>query len=379
MNDKFIWGWFFLFLFFLPTLGYSQEIHCVNNLFPDLEGKPLFCFELEFSGMVDNGAINLIGLSHSKKYRFNSEGQVMGWTENRIDFNNNQTPRTYAYFETAVSYDAEMRPKELVQYDSERTVVYTETFTYAPEVDTFTSVVSYNNALFFRSINCTENSIVEKNEKGLFTNIYRYPSPGREERSVFFERDALEEVVFTTITRNGRTDEQGNIIEFTRRDLQGRSVRVVHRHFIYEESELTGSRSIEALIDRYVQAFREGSFESLLEEAYLFRDEALVLNAPYLGKKDFPGQQWVAHANEKEAKAKGKEYLMGIRNRKGLNWAKLQLEKVEDKEVMEGIHGIGPGIYYGKCKIRMTDGERGFTTYLQFLKVNDRWYIYQEK
>jgi len=377
MNDKSIWGWFVLFL--SPMLGQGQEVHCVNNLFPALQGKPLFCFELEFSGMQQNGTINLIGLTHSKKYSFNTEGQVMGWTENRIDFINNQTPRTYAYFETAVSYDIEMRPKELVQFDSERTVVYKETFTYAPEVDTFTSVVSYNNALFFRSINCAENSIVEKDEKGSFTNIYRYPSPRREERSVFFERDTLEEVVFTTITRTGRIDEQGNVIEFTRRDLQGRSVRVVHRHFIYEESELTGSRSIEELIDQYVQAFREGSFEPLLEDAYLFRNEALVLNAPYGGKKDFPGQQWVAHTNEKEAKAKAKEYLMGIRNRKSLNWAKLRLEKVEDKEVMEGVSGVGPGIYYGKCKIRMTDEERGFTTYLQFLKVNDQWCIYQEK
>ncbi|MEM1219473.1 MAG: hypothetical protein AAGH79_11190, partial [Bacteroidota bacterium] len=276
-------------------------------------------------------------------------------------------------------YDEEKRPQQFVQYDEDRAAVYEEIFQYSGEEDPFSSTLRYNDAQFTRTISCAENTIVETNEQGAYTNIYYYPKPGQEERTVFFRRDSVKKVTITTFTKNVKADEYGNTIELNRTDERGVNTRVVHRHFVYDTSEMLESRSIEAVIDQYVEAFRSGDFSTVLEDGYLFRNEALILNAPFAGKIFFPGQQWVSLTDEVEARAKATEMLRGIRTRRPLDWSKVRLEKIMDKEVREGTNGVGEGLYFGKCKVRMTDGQSGFTTYLQFIRVNDKWYIYQEK
>jgi len=353
---------------------------CFHQILPTLKNNPTHCFEYKYSEFLNGGITNYQNLVYIRKYTFGEKNLLSGWIENSKF--RDLSDSLDGFSQTVLLYDSLEIPISYTRYNGIKEVTYEEIYTYDKKSGKIIGEGSANFEKYFIEFDCEENTITYKNKNGEILNLRKKKSDLSDDYIVFFRQmkngiPEVKEHKETTLTKIIREDEYGNAIEFTKLFKVNSRQETFYRHYIYPKENLEEKRTINEVIDELIDAFRNGNFDHLVEETFFLGKEVMILNSPYLGKTDLLGLHWVNVPKSKGSAEKHiKDSLIKKRTRKNLNWPKLKLDKITEKEIKQGGYNIGENILNARYKFTVTDGERKMKFYLQFLKLNQKWYIY---
>ena len=353
---------------------------CNYSIMEAPKNNPIDCYEYEFQVGDRNGKLEFFNLNYIRKYTYGEQNKLEGWTENIKLYE--QLDSLQGYFITKLDYNEEGNPISLTKYNYLEEIAYREQYSYEKDNEMLGELVNSVGDTWVRAFefeNCKIKKITEKNQEGEIMFITETINDFTKDKTVFFRNGSVKKVKRTVRTEKLKSDDHGNCIAYTEREDNKKHFKYVFRHYRYSEHENQEERTIKQVLDEFVNAFKKGDFAYLIDEMYLLREEAMLINQPYLGKKYLPGIQWVTLATDLAAKQGINTYLTKIRNRKKLDWDKIRLKKIIDKEVTQGGYGIGENIYSARYEISITDDNRSFTSVLSFMKLYNKWYIYLEK
>jgi len=361
----------------LSINGNAQEFtNCTYQLIPEVKNNPIHCYEYEFWMRTDNGKEEMLNLNYIRKYSFDGN-KLLGWVEN-TKFHD-LLDSLDGYFETVINHNDLGKAINLRRATADKIVDYKEDYSYKDGENKILADLDYKGRKSTREIDCAKNERIDKDDNDEITSTSIRKDPLTEKRTVFFKKAIVKKVETIFRTEVLRKDELGNAIVLTKKEENKDTYKRTYRHYVYAENNVSKKRTIDEAIDAFINSFKKGNFDDLVDEVYLLREEAMLLNSPYLGKKYLPGVQFIALATDEEAKEGVKNYLTRIRDRKKLDWSKVHLKKIIDRETTEGAYGVGKNIFSSRCEFSISDEVRSHTFYLNFIKVGEEWCIYLQK
>ena len=358
---------------FSATASGQDFTNCFYQFLPEPNNNPIYCYELKFSKGSDS-----TNPKSFRKYTYGEENRISGWIENYEFYN--LTDALAGYSETKLNYDKFGNAISLTNSNAIEKITYQGQYSYDSKPKKIVGTVKSKETTTVE-FDCNEKTITYKNNNGRIIELEKQLGGLSKEISVFFEqtyegKTTIKEVKTRYETKILKKDKFGNPVELITTNNLSSFQEKIYRHYIYPEDNLDETRTIEEVISEYVKAYKNGNFDILVDEFYINREEAIQLNAPYLGKTDFQGILWIINDAPITPASRIKKNHLKIRTKKRLNWPELRLEKITEKEVRQGGYKLGKDIFNGNCTFKLTDGERNMTVNLMFLKLHNKWFIY---
>lgn len=373
---------FVLLLIFIACLSPSQESNCELIIYEEPQNQPLFCHEITFELVEKKGKFS--GIIHNvKKYTFNDLNKIVEIEENS-DFSlvNLEKDSTIGYALKKFEYDSTNTPKSIISYDSEGKIISSETFSRVEsnrlKSRFYTSKYDRTYFIDYHFDSCSLSKYKQVDSLKQYEHFTEVKSRLVEESSVHFASSG-DTRKFTISKEEVEFDENGNWTEITERRSDKENIRKIYRKYYYSEDELLEFRSIDEVIELFINSLRKKDFSELVEDAYFLGEEVIMSNPPFPGKDNVFGFNWLMYPNKDEILKRINQFHLDEINRLRLDWENIKLDSIEDKLISEIKTNSNKNLFFSKCFLHVSDNNRKTTFHLKFLRVHKKWYMYLEK